>query len=699
MKPVMTKKGVLIDVCPSCHGVWLDQGEINFFLKDWSILKKYLHFGLDKARSLSIKCPKCHEGKIQTGQFPGLSDVVERCSNCQGLYFDAHEFKKLQKNENLSELQEDTSLKVSENRTSNIKVSLPKLPSLAFTTCLVGGSLYALLFGVIVFLMELENIPLSLYWANLIVIGFIAFEFYFGPIFLDWQLRLLGSLNWVSINELPKHFKRSLFQICQTHNLPLPKIGIILDNAPQAYTYGRTPYSARLVFSQGLFELLDQDEIETVLAHEMGHVKHWDFVVMTAIKVVPIMLYNFYLFLIKKSDKNKSRSGGKTYAALIAYIAYLCADYLVLFVSRLREYHADKFSCFATKKPNHLMKALIKISYGLLEQSTQKESQSSQDSKDKSPTSRRTHIEAFNIMGTSSSKQLALTQRSASKEGFNPEFIKEIMKWDLWNPWAFYYELNSSHPLTAKRINAIGSYALALNQKPYLVFDKKKPESYWDEFFLDIFILCLPYILGLVGLLSCSMFVDLEWIQIFKDFGRLAQEDGQIKALLPYIHPIATFVASGLLGCCIGAFIRTLKAYPGGLFSDNFFFCCVSALLKIIKVSPVRSYPVILRGQILGRGDPGQVLSEDFFFKDKTGLMFINHEPFGLNLWFGLVHFKKFQGKEVTVKGWYRRSPNPTIEVKTIQTFDYSSRAYTYYYKIGFASIGILVSLIILLLL
>ena len=68
------------------------------------------------------------------------------------------------------------------------------------------------------------------------------------------------------------------------------------------------------------------------------------------------------------------------------------------------------------------------------------------------------------------------------------EHIKGAMQWDLWNPWAGWYELNSTHPLVAKRLNYLGDQAAHLGQEPLFVFDRVKPESYWDDFFVDLFV-------------------------------------------------------------------------------------------------------------------------------------------------------------------------------------------------------------------
>ena len=522
----------------------------------------------------------------------------------------------------------------------------------------------------------MEYLNISLLAGSSIFLAVVLIQFYFAPIILDWQLQLFGSLHWRWLENLPPSFKKSLIKLCEENRLPLPKVGIIRDKSPQAYTYGRTPYSARLVFSEGMFELLDEDEVEAVLAHELGHIKHWDFVVMTVIKVVPLILYNIYRIakdsLSKTSKSEKGKGGANGYLAvamIVAYVAYFISEYLVLFVSRIREYYADRFSCFTTKKPNKLLTALVKISYGLLSSRPQKDSEKgSYESKVKT-------FEALNIMNISRSKQIALVHQGA-KQGnvFNPESIAECMRWDLWNPWAFFYELHSTHPLTAKRINAISAYAISMKQKPYLFFKREKPESYWDDFFVDLLFLYLPYILGFGSLIFWFIANNYDYSMIEKMSGPTI------------INVFFLFLAF----FSFGALIRTRKSYP----KRDFLPYSTASLLKLIKISPVRSYPVILKGYILGRGDAGNIFSEDLVLRDKTGIIFLNHEPIGFNVLFALFRYKKFQGKEVSITGWYRRAPAPYIEVDRIKSADTSSRAYTYYYKMGFCALGLLIPLI-----
>ena len=666
MKELLTRKGVLVDICSSCEGVWLDQGEINFFAKNRQDLYPYETLGLVKSRSIPHKCPKCLSDSMRAGQIPKLNFQVEECSKCHGVYLDNAEFKTLKETKGFQSARLDRSKTLSSNPLQKIPLAFSvKLPSLGLATAVVCFSLYGILFAFIVFLMEMGHV--SLLSGSSIFIGLVVLQFYFSPIIMDWQLRFFGSLSWKQLDHLPTAFKNSLIRLCKENRLPVPKIGIINDNSPQAYTYGRTPYSSRVVISEGMFKILDEEELEAVLAHELGHIKHWDFIIMTVIKVVPLLFYMIYRAAysnMKNSVDTRTDTKGKGLALsviLLSYVFYLISEYFVLFVSRVREYHADQFSSFATKKPNKLLTALVKVAYGLLS------SKPSSDSKEKSSTEKdKKSLESFNITNSAYSKNLSLTHHETEGD-FNPQAIEEIMRWDMWNPWAKYYELNSTHPLTAKRINAIASHAISLKQKPYVFFKQNQPESYWDDFFIDMTVVLLPYLLGVIGL-----FIGAN--NIFNN--------GAAGSF--------TLLITGLFGLSLGAFIRTIKAYPSEKFSNY----SIASLLKLIKVSPVRSFPVCLKGYVLGRGDAGNIFSEDMVLKDQTGMIFLDHEPFGLNILFALLSQKKFQGQNVTVTGWYRRSPTPYIEVKKIYNNEHSSQSYTFNYKMILCLLGLVISIL-----
>ena len=208
MKKLLTRKGVLIEICPHCKGVWLDQGELNFFVKDKKVLQGYENKGMEQTYKINYQCPKC-DSEMQLGRMPFHSYQVEECLSCKGLFFDAHEFKKLQGAKNFPKLRKDHSGVLDKSPLQKIpSLASVKLPSLSLTMGATCFSLYGLLFAVLVFLTETAKI--SFFAVSFFFFVVVLIQFYFGPILLDWQLRLFGSLDWKGLEDLPPYFKKSL---------------------------------------------------------------------------------------------------------------------------------------------------------------------------------------------------------------------------------------------------------------------------------------------------------------------------------------------------------------------------------------------------------------------------------------------------------------------------------------------------------
>ena len=106
----------------------------------------------------------------------------------------------------------------------------------------------------------------------------------------------------------------------------------------------------------------------------------------------------------------------------------------------------------------------------------------------------------------------------------------------------------------------------------------------------------------------------------------------------------------------------------------------VSDLLGEVKVSGVTSIPCTLEGTIIGRGNPGCIFNEDFVIKDNTGIMFLDYnQPIKIvNKIFALFKSKEYFDKTIKVKGWYRRSPVPYVEIKEMEIDGRIKKCHTY---------------------
>ena len=658
-----TAQGVLIDYCDRCKGSFLDRGEINYFIDDPSSLESYYSEGLIDPHSSDLRCPR-DGAKMSEGGLISKDLLVDECSECGGLWFDGKELKKLKKlSANVARGRKSHAGgrrgkigSVGPNKVLRYSVvqGLSKLPSLAFRSVFTLALLYTILFIMMVVAVELFEFPVGL--AFLIAIGILFLQYLISPFVMDWTLRWFNSLRWVEYDQLPKHLADFIGNVCRENNMKTPRMGIIADNSPNAFTYGHTPNNARVVVTEGLFKMLSPEELEGVVAHELGHAKHWDILVMTLAAMIPMLLYYLYRGLVRAaSASSRSRKGGQAGAAIMAvavaaFVLYLISHYIVLWISRTREFYADRFGGQVTGNPNALASALVKIAYGLagMEPLTEKKSGVARESN-------LAAVKALGIFDPSTARSLAVAALSKGTQ-YSAENLLDAMQWDLWNPWAGFYELASTHPLPANRIEALGDLSNSMGQEPLISFDRERPESYWDEFLVDVLMNFSPWILFLVGA-SIGGF-------LYATGGRLSE---------------IGVLGIGVLTGAIGYLVKVAFSYRGGDFPEN----SVAGLLSKIKVSRVRPVPATLRGRIIGRGVPGLIWSEDLVLQDQTGFMFMDYrQPVRfIEFLFGLFRAKGIIGQDVIATGWYRRSPIPYFEMKTIQTGDRIHTSYVYYIK------------------
>ena len=158
--------------------------------------------------------------------------------------------------------------------------------------------------------------------------------------------------------------------------VPMPKIYLIQDSAPTAFATGRDPKHAVVAITTGLRQKLNRDELQGVMAHELGHVRNYDilFAMLMAVMVgVLVMLCDVFLrslwFGAGQRRRSRQREGGNAaqavlliVAIVLAVIAPILARLIQLAMSRQREYLADASAVELTRNPDGLASALAKIS-------------------------------------------------------------------------------------------------------------------------------------------------------------------------------------------------------------------------------------------------------------------------------------------------------------------------------------------------
>jgi len=302
--------------------------------------------------------------------------------------------------------------------------------AMSITLFLLFGFLFAILAAVGYFF------AISGYVIVALAIMLVFFQWLIGPkiIWLTANMRLLGK------DEYP-WLRRTVEDLCKKYKVPMPKLALSRVGAPNAFVFGRTPSGATLAVTQGLLDSLTQEEAKSVVAHEVGHIKHKDMVVMTIVSAIPIITYFVARFMLfAPRDSEKKQAGAAIAVGAIAFIIYFVTNLLVLYLSRLREYYSDNFSGSATK-PHNLASALAKITYGL----------GMAPKQEKTGSARYFYI-ADPIEATG---EIARFSSHYADMHISESEVKEAIEWEKKNPLMKFMEVFRTHPLCWKRIDRL----------------------------------------------------------------------------------------------------------------------------------------------------------------------------------------------------------------------------------------------------
>ena len=215
------------------------------------------------------------------------------------------------------------------------------------------GILYVIFLSILHYL-GVGYIPLAI-----IASAMILAQWYFSDKIVLWS----SGAKVISKEQYPK--LHEIVERLSTNNaLPKPKVAIVNSNVPNAFATGKSPKSSLVAVTTGLLDLLDDDELEAVIGHELTHVRSRDVLVLTLASVFSmvawyLMQFGFYGGL-QSRDRNSAGSGA--IVLLVAVVTWIVSFLIIRAISRYREYSADRGGAIMTGKPDKLATALLKIS-------------------------------------------------------------------------------------------------------------------------------------------------------------------------------------------------------------------------------------------------------------------------------------------------------------------------------------------------
>lgn len=504
----------------------------------------------------------------------------------------------------------------------------------------------------------------SFSWALLLgtVVVFNIIVWLIGPWFTALLHKWLYKMKFLTREEFRAQFPQLeafVDKVCTEQKIKFPRIGFIEDDNPTAYTFGSAAFNARVILTRGLFTYLTEEETEAVVAHELGHIAHSDFIVMAVANTIIQLFYAIFRMFTGRGD----RSGGDKksslqYVGLVAYVFYLIGTYIVLYLNRVRESYADEFSAHITGKPAALSHALIKIGYGIV---AKEETTSSKALMENTAT--------LGIMGFKSAKAAGLVAKTTNME---PAKVARVLLYDLLSPWAKLAGLVSTHPLIGTRLQRLDRVAMEIGQTSLFNMDQlvaehaaEKPKI-WSAFYANAAIYYLPVVLLVV--LPVVILVTAAFV-------------------LPTAS-VSELVGVYILLLAFAQLVRVVHMFPNvdPLARPT----TMLELMSDLYASPAKGTAVHVEGQLMGRGVPGFVFSEDVMLQDNTGFMYLDYQsgiPIIGNIVFAWRKVQLLLGKPAHAQGWFFRSNSQHIALANLEVEGKLFRSYNRFWNYAWVAV------------
>ncbi len=251
-------------------------------------------------------------------------------------------------------------------------LSIPKTPSWQrrdtglTARMILSFAILALLY--LVFLSALVYVGLDFVTITIIASIMILAQWYFSDKIVLWS----SGAKKVTREQFPE-LHDIIERVIARNSLPKPKIAVINTNMPNAFATGKGPRSSVVVVTTGLMDLLDTEELEGVLAHELTHIRNRDVLVLTLVSLFStvawyLMQFGFYggMGYGYGGGRDRNNNGGALIIVIVvAMLTWVISFLIIRAISRYREFAADRGSAQMTGKPVKLANALMKISGGM----------------------------------------------------------------------------------------------------------------------------------------------------------------------------------------------------------------------------------------------------------------------------------------------------------------------------------------------
>jgi heat shock protein HtpX len=218
---------------------------------------------------------------------------------------------------------------------------------------IILGILYVVFLSILHYL-GVGYIPLAFIAGTMIMA-----QWYFSDKIVLWT----SGAKIVSKEEYPQ-LHNIVENLVNKNGIPKPKVAVVNSGVPNAFATGKSPRSSLIAVTTGILGLLDDEELEAVIGHELTHVRNRDVLVLTLASVFSTLAWYLAQFSFFGGFQSRNRDSGNAtvIVILVAIVTWVVSFLIIRAISRYREYSADRGGAIMTGRPDKLADALMKIS-------------------------------------------------------------------------------------------------------------------------------------------------------------------------------------------------------------------------------------------------------------------------------------------------------------------------------------------------